>query len=84
MAPEVTPEANRYRIARLEQDVRELQQKLDRYAALEQKVEGVIHDCGRLEDDFASLRRALNTAALTVGGSAVLFAVSVLSARIAG
>ena len=84
MAPDVTPEANRYRIARLEQDVQNLQNKLERYAALEQKLEGVIHDCGKLEDDFASLRRALNTAALTIGGSAILFAVSVLSARIGG
>ncbi len=82
MAPETSAEANRYRIARLEQDVHDLQRKLDTYAALEQKVVTVTHDCGKLEDDFASLRRAFYTAALTVGGSAILFAVSVLSARI--
>ena len=80
MAPEVTPEANRYRIARLEQDVRDLQHKLDTYTALQQKLDSVAHDCDKLDDDFSALRKSLYTAALTVGGSAVLFTVSVLVA----
>jgi hypothetical protein len=37
-----------------------------------------------LRDELSSLRRALYTAALTVGGSAILLTVSILASRYGG
>lgn len=80
MAPDNSPEANRYRIERLERDVHDIQRKLDDYGELRQQVRTIAHDCDRLDDDFGALRRAIITAALTVGGSAIIFGVSIVVA----
>jgi hypothetical protein len=80
MTPDTTPEANRYRIERLERDVRDLQIKLDDYTALKLTVTGLAKEVEHLSDEFNGLRKALYTAALTIAGSTVLFAVSVLVA----
>ena len=79
MAPEMSAEANRYRIARLEEDVRDLRHK-STLPATQQKLEAVIHDTSRLEDDFTALRRALYTAALAFTGSTVLAIITFLIA----
>jgi conjugal transfer/entry exclusion protein len=73
-------DANRYRIQRLEQDVHDLQVKLDDYGALKQTVGNLDRQVSKLADEFTTMRRALYTAALTVGGSAIIVAVSILVA----
>ena len=80
MVPEQSAEANRYRIGRLETDVRDLQVKLDDYGALKQTVTSLAHEVETLSREFAGLRKALAVASFTVAGSSVLFAVSVLVA----
>lgn len=80
MQPDQSPEANRYRIARLEQDVHEIHVKLDDYGALKQTVRDLGNQVNGLAGEFSGLRRALYTAALTIAGSTLLFAVSVLVA----
>jgi flagellar capping protein FliD len=82
VAPEQSPEANRYRIARLEQDMEHLQARLEDYGALKQTVRNLEQAVANLQSELTSVRRALYTAALTVGGSAVLLAVSILASRL--
>jgi prefoldin subunit 5 len=82
VAPDQSPEANRYRIARLEQDVEHLQARLEDYGALKQTVRNLEQAVANLQGELTSVRRALYTAALTVGGSAVLLAVSILASRL--
>lgn len=82
MQPDQSPEANRYRIVRLEQDVQHLQERLEDYGALKQSVSNLTNEVRELKGEFGSIRRALYTAALTVGGSAVLLAVSLVVANI--
>jgi hypothetical protein len=82
VAPDQTPEANRYRIVRLEQDVQHLQERLEDYGALKQTVLNLDKAVGNLQAELTSVRRALYTAALTVGGSAVLLAVSILASKL--
>jgi predicted PurR-regulated permease PerM len=76
--PDQSPEANRYRIVRLEQDVQHLQERLEDYGALKLSVQNLAGQVSKLQEEFGSIRRALYTAALTVGGSAVLLAVSII------
>jgi hypothetical protein len=73
-------EANRYRIERLERDVHELVLKLDDYTATKITMKGLEREVGRLSGEFDGLRKALYTAALTIAGSTILLAVSVLVA----
>jgi flagellar capping protein FliD len=82
VAPDQSPEANRYRIARLEQDMEHLQARLEDYGALKQTVLNLERAVANLQGELTSVRRALYTAALTVGGSAVLLAVSILASRL--
>jgi hypothetical protein len=82
VAPDQTPEANRYRIVRLEQDVQHLQERLEDYGALKQTVVNLERAVANLQGELTSVRRALYTAALTVGGSAVLLAVSILASKL--
>jgi flagellar capping protein FliD len=82
VAPDQSPEANRYRINRLENDVADLEKRLEDYGALKQTVLNLERAVGNLQSELTSVRRALYTAALTVGGSAVLLAVSILASRI--
>lgn len=82
MAPEQSPDANRYRIARLEKDVANLQERLEDYGALKQTVLSLDKAVGTLQEELKAVRRALYTAALTVGGSAILLTVSILASRI--
>jgi hypothetical protein len=82
VAPEQSPEANRYRIVRLEQDVQHLQERLEDYGALKQTVVNLERAVANLQGELTSVRRALYTAALTVGGSAVLLAVSILASKL--
>jgi hypothetical protein len=82
VAPDQSPEANRYRIVRLENDVQHLQERLEDYGALKQTVVNLERAVANLQSELTSVRRALYTAALTVGGSAVLLAVSILASRI--
>jgi flagellar capping protein FliD len=82
VAPDQSPEANRYRIARLEQDMEHLQARLEDYGALKQTVRNLEQAVANLQSELTSVRRALYTAALTVGGSAVLLAVSILASRL--
>jgi prefoldin subunit 5 len=82
VAPDQSPEANRYRIARLEQDMEHLQARLEDYGALKQTVRNLEQAVANLQGELTSVRRALYTAALTVGGSAVLLAVSILASRL--
>jgi 16S rRNA G527 N7-methylase RsmG len=82
VAPDQSPEANRYRIVRLENDVQHLQERLEDYGALKQTVVNLERAVANLQSVLTSVRRALYTAALTVGGSAVLLAVSILASRI--
>jgi hypothetical protein len=82
VAPDQSPEANRYRINRLENDVADLEKRLEDYGALKQTVLNLERAVGNLQAELTSVRRALYTAALTVGGSAVLLAVSILASRI--
>ena len=74
-------DANRYRIQRLEQDVHDLTVKLEDYGAVKQTVANLEATVKTLSDEFAGLRRALAVASLSIAGSAVLFAVTVLVAR---
>jgi uncharacterized protein YlxW (UPF0749 family) len=80
--PDQSPEANRYRIVRLEQDVQHLQERLEDYGALKQTVRSLEKAVANLQVELTSVRRALYTAALTVGGSAVLLAVSILASNL--
>jgi small-conductance mechanosensitive channel len=80
--PEQSPEANRYRIERLENDVRGLQQRLEDYGALKQTVTNLDKAVNGLQDEIKSMRRALYTAALSVTGGAILLAVSILASRL--
>jgi hypothetical protein len=73
-------DANRYRIQRLEQDVHDLQVKLDDYGAMRQTVSQLTRQVDGLAQEFSGLRKALYTAALTCAGSAVIVAVSILVA----
>jgi hypothetical protein len=82
VAPDQSPEANRYRIVRLENDVQHLQERLEDYGALKQTVVNLERAVGNLQSELTSVRRALYTAALTVGGSAVLLAVSILASKL--
>jgi uncharacterized protein YlxW (UPF0749 family) len=82
--PDQSPEANRYRIVRLEQDVQHLQERLEDYGALKQTVRSLEKAVANLQVELTSVRRALYTAALTVGGSAVLLTVSILASRYGG
>jgi flagellar capping protein FliD len=82
VAPDQSPEANRYRISRLENDVEHLQARLEDYGALKQTVRNLEQAVANLQSELTSVRRALYTAALTVGGSAVLLAVSILASRL--
>jgi hypothetical protein len=82
VAPEQSPEANRYRINRLETDVENLEKRLEDYGALKQTVLNLERAVGNLQGELTAVRRALYTAALTVGGSAILLAVSILASRI--
>jgi hypothetical protein len=82
VAPDQSPEANRYRINRLENDVADLEKRLEDYGALKQTVLNLERAVGNLQAELTSVRRALYTAALTVGGSAVLLAVSILASRL--
>ncbi len=81
MTPDTSPEANRYRIQRLEQDVHDLNIRLEDYGALKQTVSNLDKTVASLSDEFAGLRRALIVASISLTGSAVLFAVTVLTAR---
>jgi flagellar capping protein FliD len=80
--PDQSPEANRYRIVRLEADVQHLQERLEDYGALKQTVRSLEQAVASLQNELTSVRRALYTAALTVGGSAVLLAVSIMASRL--
>jgi flagellar capping protein FliD len=82
VAPEQTPEANRYRISRLENDVQHLQQRLEDYGALKQTVLSLDKAVGNLQEELKAVRRALYTAALSVTGGAILLAVSILASRL--
>jgi chromosome segregation ATPase len=84
VAPDQSPEANRYRIVRLEHDVEHLQARLEDFGALKQTVRQLEESDKNLRDELSSLRRALYTAALTVGGSAILLTVSILASRYGG
>jgi hypothetical protein len=81
VAPEQSPEANRYRIVRLENDVQHLQERLEDYGALKQTILVLEREVAGLQNELQSVRRALYTAALSVGGSAILLTVSILAAR---
>jgi hypothetical protein len=81
VAPDQSPEANRYRIVRLEHDVEHLQARLEDYGALKQTIVTLEREVAVLQDELKSVRRALYTAALSVGGSAILLTVSILAAR---
>jgi hypothetical protein len=76
----VSPEANRYRIERLERDVHEIQVKLDDYGALKQTVVSLARSVETLAGEFSGLRKALYTTAISVSGSMLLFVVAVLVA----
>jgi flagellar capping protein FliD len=82
VAPDQSPEANRYRIARLEQDMEHLQARLEDYGALKQTVRNLEQAVGNLQSELTSVRKALYTAALTVGGSTLLLAVSIVASRL--
>jgi prefoldin subunit 5 len=82
VAPDQSPEANRYRIARLEQDMEHLQARLEDYGALKQTVRNLEQAVGNLQGELTSVRKALYTAALTVGGSTLLLAVSIVASRL--
>jgi hypothetical protein len=82
VAPEQSPEANRYRINRLETDVENLEKRLEDYGALKQTVLNLERAVGNLQGELTAVRRALYTAALTVGGSAILLTVSILVSRL--
>ena len=82
MAPDQSPEANRYRIARLEQDVEHLQNRLEDYGALKQTVLNLERAVSSLEGKLSSVLKALYTVALTVAGSAILLTVSILASRL--
>jgi hypothetical protein len=79
--PDQSPEANRYRIVRLENDVQHLQERLEDYGALKQTILVLEREVAGLQNELQSVRRALYTAALSVGGSAILLTVSILAAR---
>jgi hypothetical protein len=81
VAPDQSPEANRYRIVRLENDVQHLQERLEDYGALKQTILVLEREVAGLQNELQSVRRALYTAALSVGGSAILLTVSILAAR---
>lgn len=59
-----------------------LQERLEDYGALKQTVQNLTTEVRELKGEFGSIRRALYTAALTVGGSAVLLAVSLVVANL--
>jgi flagellar capping protein FliD len=82
VAPDQSPEANRYRISRLENDVEHLQARLEDYGALKQTVRNLEQAVGNLQSELTSVRKALYTAALTVGGSTLLLAVSIVASRL--
>jgi predicted nucleic acid-binding Zn-ribbon protein len=82
VAPDQSPEANRHRINRLERDVENLEKRLEDYGALKQTVVNLDKAVANLQDELKAVRRALYTAALTVGGSAVLLAVSILASKL--
>lgn len=81
MAPDQPQAANRFRIVRLEQDVQHLQERLEDYGALKQSVQILSGEVANLKLEFGAIRRALYTAALTVAGSAVLLALSLVLTR---
>ena len=81
MAPDSnTPDAHRYRLGRLEQDVHDLQVKLEDYAGLKRDVEAVRREMDANNRELSSLRKALYTAALSVTGAAIVFAATLWSA----
>jgi hypothetical protein len=82
MAPDSnTPDAHRYRLGRLEQDVHDLQVKLDDYKALQNSVTDLRRDVEATSSEMSSLRRALYTAAISVSVSAVLFAATFFASQ---
>lgn len=82
MTPDQAPEALPFRVRNLERDVEHLQERLEDYGALKQTVQTLTVEVRELKVEFGSIRRALYTTALTVGGSAVLLAVSLLAGRL--
>lgn len=75
MAPDTSPEANRYRIARLEHDMERLEARLEDYPALKHDVTNLTAAAKQLADEFNSLKRAFYTAALTFCGSLLVGAL---------
>ena len=82
MAPDSnTPDAHRYRLGRLEQDVHDIQVKIDDYGALRQTVADLRRDVEDTGKELSSLRKALYTAAISVSVSAVLFAATFFASQ---
>lgn len=73
-------DANRVRISRLEQDMRDVKRQLEGYGALQEQVRYLSNEVKDLNTGFEALKRALYTAALTVAGSALLLSASVVMA----
>ena len=71
-------EANRFRIARLEEDVRDLERQIADYGALKEQVRHLSLSVEGMNRTVNAMTRALYTAALTVGGSAIIAATTVV------
>lgn len=65
------------RIARLEQDVKELRDELRDYGAMRERVTNLTKEVHDLGSEVRGLRKALIAAALSVTGAAVVFAFTV-------
>jgi hypothetical protein len=59
-----------------------LQQRLEDYGALRQSVRNLETAVANAQSELSNIRRALYTAALTVGGSAVLLAASIVFSQL--
>lgn len=82
MQPDQDPAALPFRVKNLERNVEHLQERLEDYSALKQTVRSLEGTVVKMGEELGSIRRALYTAALTVGGSAILLAISlILSSR---
>lgn len=74
-----TPEGIRYRVQRLEEDVRELEQRVQEhdFGVLNERLTNVIRRMTALEEEVGSLRKAIIVAALSVTTGTVIFALTI-------
>ena len=68
----------RYRLQELERRVGSLENRTEPVPVLRVEMDGLRRELKDIADEVSSLRRALYTAALSVTGGAVIFAVTIL------